>query len=426
MSIYEFFFVFTVPIYLIAIYKLNCCFLGECISSKNIERSSYILYAIVLCIIFLNTRKPIVFLYFNLISFFIISLNYDASLSKRLVYIFLLYLFLFVIEAVIWRISGFFTVIAFKDSTFDSIVGIVLMRVFMLIFAHLLQKYKKSEDKNYKIPAYYYIMQFFILIGMLYFFLALLENKYITTTHVIISSIVVVLINGMIILVDDKIYEVICLSNEKNLLKQQNIAYEKQIEMINSSLSTIKALKHDMKNHIIALKLIHKNKQNQEFEEYSNRILSEIGNSVQFSDTENFIIDSIINFKLQELDTTVVDIKININIPNDVKISSFDLTTILGNLLDNAIRATKETTNDKKISLCMYYMKGNLVILIDNSYNGSLNVKNGIFLTTKHFEKIHGIGLKNVEKALQNYNGKMEVSYTDNIFSVAVLIPDTD
>lgn len=101
----------------------------------------------------------------------------------------------------------------------------------------------------------------------------------------------------MIIFVDEKIYDAMIVSNERNLLKQQNIAYENQAEIIKRSLSTIKALKHDMKNHILTLKLIHENKQYKDFEEYVDRILSEINGDKNFFQSDNFIVDSIINFK---------------------------------------------------------------------------------------------------------------------------------
>lgn len=426
MSTYEIFFVLTIPIYLISIYKLNLCFLGERITSRKTELFSYLLYAVILVILYMTTRKPIVFLIYSLVSFFLISLNYNANMTGRIVNTFSLYLFLFIIEAVVWRVTGFFKLEAFENSEFNSIVGIVLMRILMLIFAYLLHKFKKSKTKNFPVPIYYYMAQILILFGTLYFFLMSLEKNHITTTQVIISSIIVLLVDGMIIFVDEKIYAAMILSNERNLLKQQNIAYENQAEIINRSLTTIKALKHDMKNHILTLKLINENKQYQDFEEYANRILSDINGDKNFSQSENFIVDSIVNFKLQELNNLQVDIKIDINIPQNLNILAFDLTVILGNLLDNAIRAIKQTKSNKKLSLYMHCTKGSLVILIDNSYNGKLNMKEGILQTTKVFTENHGIGLKNAEKTVSNYNGELQINHTTDMFSVVVLIPDID
>lgn len=426
MSIYEIFFILTIPIYLISIYKLNSCFLGERICSKRIELISYLTYSVCLVIIYMTSRKPIVFLIYNLLSFFIISLNYYANMIGRIVYTFTLYLFLFIIEAVVWRITGFFKLTAFENSDFNSIIGIVLMRALMLIFAYLIHKFKKSKTKNFPVPVYYYIAQSLILFGSLYFFIISLEKDHISITQVIISSIIVLLVDGMIIFVDEKIYDAMIVSNERNLLKQQNIAYENQAEIINRSLSTIKALKHDMKNHILTLKLIYKNKQYKDFEEYADRILSGINGDKNFSQSDNFIVDSIVNFKLQELNNLQVDIKLDINIPQNLNILAFDLTVILGNLLDNAITAIKQTKNNKKLILYMHSTKGSLVILVDNSYNGKLNIKDGKYQTTKPFRENHGIGIKNIQQTIENYNGEMQINHTTDMFSIAVLIPDID
>ncbi|NCC15449.1 MAG: GHKL domain-containing protein [Clostridia bacterium] len=426
MSIYEIFFILTMPIYLISIYKLNCSFLGERIYSKRIELVSYILYAVCLVIIYLTTRKPIVFLIYNLLSFFCISLNYYADMVGRIVYAFLLYLFLFIIEVVLWRITGYFRLNALENSEFNSIVGIVLMRVIMLIFAYFIHKLRKSKTTGFYIPAYYYFAQILILLGILYFFLMSIEKNNISTTQVIISSIIVLLVDGMIILIDEKIYAAMIVSVERNLLKQQNIAYENQAEIINRSLSTIKALKHDIKNHILTLQLIYKNKQYQDFEEYTNKILFEINGDKNFTYSENFIVDSIINFKLKELNEQEADIKLDINIPQNLNILAFDLTVILGNLLDNAITAIKQTKYNKILSLYMHCTKGSLVILLDNSFSGELNMKDGIFQTTKPLKENHGIGINNTQKIISNYNGEMQIHHTNDTFSVVVLIPDID
>lgn len=192
MSIYEILFILTMPIYLISIYKLNGSFLGERIYSKRTELVSYFLYAVCLVIIYLTTRKPIVFLIYNVISFFIISLNYYANMVGRIVYTFFLYLFLFIIEVIVGRVTGFFKLTAFEHSEFHSIVGIVLMRAIMLIFAYFIHKFRKYKTKSFffPVPTYYYIAQIFILLGSLYFYLVSLEKNFISIMQVVISSII--------------------------------------------------------------------------------------------------------------------------------------------------------------------------------------------------------------------------------------------
>ncbi len=63
------------------------------------------------------------------------------------------------------------------------------------------------------------------------------------------------------------------------------------------------------------------------------------------------------------------------------------------------------------------------MILVENTYEGELIVKNRRYLTTKKDKGEHGLGLENVKNALKKYNGCINLSHTEQVFSVIVLIP---
>ncbi len=423
MSTYEVIFIISLPIYALAIKILCDIFFGKKIKSKKIEFLLYFLLAAIIVVVFIFVRIPIIFLSANFICFYFISCNYDSNLLKRVTYSLSICLFLFAIEIISASFIGFFELSAYKNSEFTSTIALVLNRVITLILAYTAYKYKKTERNNLSIPAYYYFAHIFILFGTMYLFLASLEHSGISQNKIMVSSIVVLLVNFMIIFLDEKIYELMFINMERNALKLQIEAHENQTDIINSSLLKIKSLKHDMKNHILAIQLIYKNKGVAEFNNYTNDILKEINDFKSVVSSENFIIDSIINFKLQDLAEYEVDIKLNVDIPSELNIPDYDLTVIFGNLLDNAITAIKKNQIDRKLMLSVHYYKGSLIILIDNSYDEKLNVVEGEIITTKIFKSEHSFGLQNIRKIIEKYNGEMQIDYTSNIFSVSILIP---
>ena len=99
-----------------------------------------------------------------------------------------------------------------------------------------------------------------------------------------------------------------------------------------------------------------------------------------------------------------------------------DLTTILANLLDNSIIASTKS-KQKILNIRISSKMDNLIIFIDNSYEGNIIVENGKFKTTKHVKSNHGLGIKSIENVLLKYNGEMRASYTTNLFSTSVIIP---
>ena len=114
-----------------------------------------------------------------------------------------------------------------------------------------------------------------------------------------------------------------------------------------------------------------------------------------------------------------VDYKINV--PKELDINSFDLNIIVGNLLENAIDAAKDS-EEKWIEVSMNYEQGILFIRIRNSFDNVVQRRGNTYLTTKKKTVGHGIGLQNVKKVVDNYKGEMQILDSDNIFDVKIIL----
>ena len=94
---------------------------------------------------------------------------------------------------------------------------------------------------------------------------------------------------------------------------------------------------------------------------------------------------------------------------------SFDINVLLGNLLENAIEAAGKTER-KYLSVHVKLKRGILKVKIENSFESShilyeeQHGKDMVLKTTKPFTEQHGIGLKNVKKIVEKYNGTMAVT----------------
>ena len=100
---------------------------------------------------------------------------------------------------------------------------------------------------------------------------------------------------------------------------------------------------------------------------------------------------------------------------------------VLGNLMENAIEAAYKT-DEQYLSLDLRQHKNLLLLTIKNSYCGPLREEEGIFFSKKADIANHGYGLKNVKRIVEKYNGVMEISHTDSIFCVDIMlyIPDSE
>ena len=156
--------------------------------------------------------------------------------------------------------------------------------------------------------------------------------------------------------------------------------------------------------------------------QYIYKLISLVENQRRIVSTGNLAIDGFLNLKLNEAIMYGADIETDLNISTNVSISSENISIILGNLLDNALRAIKGCQKNKFLTVVMRQNPGILFIEIKNSYNNQIRRVGDVFQTTKERKEGHGFGLKNVQRVVEEYHGKMEVSYTKEVFSVKLIM----
>lgn len=208
---------------------------------------------------------------------------------------------------------------------------------------------------------------------------------------------------------------------ENDIYKQQTVAYQNQLDVILESQSRIRALKHDMKNHILALQALAQNGQKAEMQDYLSSMQKFMVNPTEHVFTGNESIDSLLNYKLQKAQSQLKTVASKITIPEKLDLHSFDLNVVLGNLLDNAIEASAKT-EEKILKLDLRCNKGILFLNIGNSCIGVANGRKHTMLTTKANQQDHGIGLANVRRIVEKYHGDMDIRCDHDFMEIEVML----
>ena len=139
--------------------------------------------------------------------------------------------------------------------------------------------------------------------------------------------------------------------------------------------------------------------------------------------TGDTAIDCLINSKLALAGQNRIETRVNIECPRNTDIRSMDLTTILGNLLDNALEAAENAPPDRRfLHLTIRRIGEMLVIKVENGY-GTPPVRAGEGLQTAKADKtLHGWGLKSVTSAAERYEGTVTTDYADGVFRAVVTL----
>ena len=213
---------------------------------------------------------------------------------------------------------------------------------------------------------------------------------------------------------------------EMEMLRTQLQAYANQLNVILRGEERIKALRHDIKHHLNELMVLANKHDVEEIQKYIDEMNSFLRNPNEIVSSGNLEIDSVLNFMLQKAEKELKTVDIKVMLPEKVR-HSFDINILLGNLLENAIEAAGKTES-KCLSVHITLRRGILKIKIENSFEPSRILweerqgKDTVLKTTKPFTDQHGIGLKNVRKIVEKYNGTMAVTTHDGIFCVNLLL----
>ena len=189
------------------------------------------------------------------------------------------------------------------------------------------------------------------------------------------------------------------------LIQATNDAYQNQLKIMETSQREMRYLRHDMQKHLNTMRRMLQEKEYAEVQEYLTTIENAIIVKEEYSKTGNRDVDSLINYELALASDLGTAIMCRIDLPAELNISSFDMTVILGNLLDNAIEALRQSEN-KRLLLSMKLTRGIVRIDIENSYNPKQKKKAD--------QKQHGIGLLSVSHTLEKYHGDLKHYVEDN------------
>ncbi|MDD4730221.1 MAG: ATP-binding protein, partial [Dysgonamonadaceae bacterium] len=206
------------------------------------------------------------------------------------------------------------------------------------------------------------------------------------------------------------------------IMEEQNQYYEYQVQMMDSTLSHMRVLRHDFNNKLSPLYELAKSEKIDELIKQLTNMTDMYKVTKEYATSGNSTIDSIINFKLQQVEKQDITISTDLSVPNNLSIMTFDIAIILGNLLDNSLEAVVNIENSRWIDIKVKYTKGRLIIEINNPFDGIVIKDTNKFFSRKQDCENHGLGLRSVQNVVNKYDGVMQVLYDEKVFRVKVLI----
>ena len=139
--------------------------------------------------------------------------------------------------------------------------------------------------------------------------------------------------------------------------------------------------------------------------------------------TGNKMTDAILNSKISLAKSKHIPVVADAHVPVALKTSEMDLCIIIGNLFDNAIEASLQLPEEKRMIRIYMDMKNTqLYISFTNFTAGKkMQKEGGLFRSTKG--EGHGFGLVRIDAIVERLDGYISRNSEDGAFTTEILLP---
>ncbi|MEG1285210.1 MAG: GHKL domain-containing protein [Romboutsia sp.] len=236
-----------------------------------------------------------------------------------------------------------------------------------------------------------------------------------------INTILILILNIYTTYIFDSISKNNILQNELNLYHQQTKLQYQYYDNLENKYKESRKLIHDIRNHLHTVEDLYNMNDAKLGKKYTDDIHQMLNELNQKYYTSNKVLNIILNDKFQTIKNTHIKVELRIGDVDLSFIRNIDITTIFANLLDNAIEAANDVKEHSYINIEVDKFNEFIVINVKNSTINKPIKKGKRFKSTK--KNHEGIGIENITKAIDQYDGTIVVDYSDNEFKVNIVIP---
>lgn len=200
------------------------------------------------------------------------------------------------------------------------------------------------------------------------------------------------------------------------MLEKKHSYYEEQLK----EEARICSIYHDLKNHLLVLQA--QEQQGSLQSKQSIDLLQEqISDYENYQHTGNDFLDMVIREKARIAQEKKIDFSASLLMEDSSFMEQLDISTIMGNTLDNAIEACEKLPEEERLIT----VKGSRVrdMLVITAKNPAINDISITEQTSKKDTLLHGFGLTNIKKAVEKYEGQCSIKVEKGNFLLNIIIP---
>jgi len=220
----------------------------------------------------------------------------------------------------------------------------------------------------------------------------------------------------------------LCYQYEKLLRETEDM--QRQDAELKALHQNVRQLKHDMKNHLMVLTAYLNDGETELAKAYTSELLDKFSTMHSYVETGNVLMNHIVNEKLSYARAQGILVKAEIENLAFAKMNRMDFSSLLSNMLDNAIEAllrekivAAKLPDKQQLVVLIVENRGYETICVKNQIAASVLAKNPELLSSKAEKDQHGFGVAKIRSLAGQYEGMVDFYEEAGFFCVKVFIP---
>lgn len=286
---------------------------------------------------------------------------------------------------------------------------VILMFLYYVVFGRLWKKTALRTKEQYRL---YFILFLYSIINIL--LISFISEKE--------SPIILIIAVGSVIFCNMYMLYFIRFSDERNEYKlrvemmeqQEKLQYgtcKAQMEKYDEAMKVI----HDVDKYVKSMERLYEEKLIAESISYAGQISDRLKGLLPTKYSTNPILNCLLSEKKKEADLLGIRFQVE-NFAGDLNfMKSIDITTLFGNVIDNAMAAAAVCTGDKYINLSVDVLNEMVSIRTENTVSADIPIKHGEMPDK-------GIGILNIERCVETFGGSVLYSCENHLLRCDIIL----
>lgn len=192
---------------------------------------------------------------------------------------------------------------------------------------------------------------------------------------------------------------------------------------INRRYTESRKIRHDISNHLLAISALMESGNITEARRYLNEVSEMNDLAAMPVRTGASVLDALLFKKTEQAKESDIVLTFDVSCPlGNTAISDYDLCSVFGNIIDNAIEAVMPLEENRKIAVVIEKQLDMLYIRCTNPYSGEIRTRGDRLLTSKTDTSLHGYGISRVREIAAKHGGEVKITSDNGEFSIEILM----